>query len=148
MSIKAVLQPDHIPVNKYKLAVAALLPITVVSQSGLEEELDTVELPDRTFATGGNTKPVEFTIMTPMHHTLEHLALEAWYREGQDPVSSTYKKLVTLTMFSGTGSILRVYAINGMFLSKRKLPELSMDNAGEIALVEWTCKADSVSSIL
>lgn len=144
MSIKGVLKPDHIPLNKYSLAVVALIPITITSISGIEEEIDNVDLPDRTKATGGNPKAISFTIMTPLHHTVENIALELWYGEAKDPVSSTYKKPATLTVSSGTGGIVRTYAITGMFLSKRKLPEFSMDNEGEIALVEWECQADSI----
>jgi hypothetical protein len=144
MGIKAVLKPDHIPVNKYTLSVVAVIPITVTSISEIESEIDNVNLPDRTKATGGNKKAISFTIMTPLHHTAEYLALEAWMAEAVDAVSSTYKKPATLTLQSNTGAITRTYMIEGMFITKRKLPKLEMENEGEIALVEWECQADDI----
>lgn len=144
MSLKASLKPDHIPVNKYTLSIVGILPLTFTSISGLEEEIDTVELPDRTKATGGNTKPVEITLMQPLHHTAEYLAMEAWFLEAQDPVTSTYKKVATLTLQSGTGAIRRTYTLLGCWVSKRKTPDLEMENEGELAAVEWTMQIDQV----
>ena len=89
--MKGVLAPDHIPKNKYELRVRGLPPITFTAVSGLEEELDKVDLPDRTGASGGNTKNGEFTARMPTHHTTERIALEAWFAECQDPVPRTYK---------------------------------------------------------
>jgi hypothetical protein len=147
MPLKATLKPDHIPVNKYEFAVVGLVPLTFTGISGIEEELDTTELPDRTRASGGNTKPGEFTARAPLHHTAEHTALEVWYNEGKDPVSSTYKKPVTLTMKSLTDGITRSYTLMGVFITGRGLPELEMSNEGEIAVVEWTFSYDSILPI-
>lgn len=144
MPLKATLKPDHIPVNKYTLSIVGIIPLTFTSISGLEEEIDTVELPDRTKATGGNTKPVEITLNAPLHHTAENVALEAWYREAQDPVTSTYKKVATLTLQSGTGAIRRTFTLLGCWLSKRKTPDLEMENEGDMAVVEWTMQIDQV----
>jgi len=143
MGIKGAFQPDAMGTNKYKFAPLGLVAITVSSISGIEQAIDKVELPDRTTVTGGNSKPVEFTIMTPMHHTLEHYALEAWYSEAIDPVSLTYKKVCTLQVISPSGQLVRTYLLQGCWLSNRKLPEFSMESEGEIALAEWTVNADS-----
>lgn len=147
MALKGVIKPDPIPVNKYELLVIGLPAFTATSVSAIEEVVDSVILPDRTTMSGGNTQPVEFTIMTPSHHTVEYLALELWYSEGQDPQTSTYKKSAVLLLKSGTGAIIRSYALTGVWLCKRKLPELSMENEGDMAQVEWTLKADSIRSL-
>jgi hypothetical protein len=147
MGIKGTLNPDHIPVNKYTFAVVGLLPLVFTQISGLEEEIDVVDLPDRTRASGGNTQPVEFTVMQPAWHTAEVLAMEVWFEEGKDPISSTLKKPVTLTIQSGTGNIRRLYTLTGVWPSKRKTPDLDYENEGEGAFIEWTFQCDSIIAL-
>jgi hypothetical protein len=144
MAAKGTIKGDHIPVNKYQLLVAGLVPVTFTKISGIESELETVDLPDRTKATGGNVKTIEFTAEVPMHHVIEQTALEAWFREGQDPVSPGYKKVGTLVAMSNTGRITRSYSILGVFASKRGLPDFEMENEGEMAVVTWTFSADDI----
>jgi hypothetical protein len=140
--MKGVLQPDHIPVNKYELQVIGMPSLVFTEISGLEEELDTATLPDRTVVTGGASKAVEFTVKQPAHHTVEVAAMEAWYTEAKDPVTPTYKKNATLIMKSGTGQILRTFSLIGTFPKKRKTPDLDMSNEGEMAAYEWTMSCD------
>ncbi len=90
--MKGEIQPDHMPVNKFVFQVVGLIPLTVIEMSGIEEELETTELPDRTVASGGETKAFEFTLMMPTHHTAEQAVMELWLQESKDPVSPTYKK--------------------------------------------------------
>jgi len=145
--MKSVLQPDHIPVNKYELLVLGLPSLMFTEISGIEEELQVVELPDRTVASGGNTGPVEFTAMLPMHHLAEQAAMELWYSESQDDVSPLYKKAATLIHKSISGQVLRTYSLVNIFPSKRGLPDLEMANEGEMAQVEWTFRADDILPI-
>ena len=147
MGIKATLQPDHIPVNKYQLLILGMPALNLTKISGIEEEVDVVDLPDRTRASGGNAQAFEFTCELPMHHGGEVAAMEIWYEEGKDPVSSTYKKAGTLLMTSGTGGKVRSHTITGMWLSKRKLPDLDFDNEGEMAVIEWTVQADNIAPL-
>lgn len=142
--MKGELQKDHIPVNKYVLQVIGLIPIKATEISGIEEELETAELPDRTVASGGNTKATEFSMMTPMHHLSEQAALEVWWQESKDPVSPTYKKPCTLTMTSISGNKSRGYTLTGVFPKQRNLPDLEMANEGEMATVEWIMSVDSI----
>lgn len=142
--MKGEIQPDHMPVNKYTFQIIGLIPITATEVSGIEDELETTELPDRTVASGGNRKATEFTAMVPMHHTAEQAALEIWFRESQDPVSPGYKKPCTLTHESISGNASRTFSLAGVFPKKRKLPDLEQKNEGELAQVEWTFSADDV----
>jgi len=143
--MKQVLLPDHIPVNNYSLIVVGGPPkLEFTEVSGLEEELETVDLPDRTTASGGNTKPVEFTVMHPKHHTIEDLFLEAWFAEGQDPVLPTYKKPATLLVRSISRLNTRSYNMIGLYVSKRKTADLAMENEGELNVTEWTMKCDRI----
>jgi hypothetical protein len=145
--MKGVLQKDHIPVNKYQLLILGMPAITFTEISGIEEELQTTDLPDRTTASGGHTMPVEFTAQMPLWHTIERIALEAWFVECQDPVSPLYKKEATLVLQSISGQSITTYSLLGLYISKRALPDLSMENEGEGAFAEWTFKADQLLPI-
>jgi hypothetical protein len=145
--MKGKIKPDHMPLNKFELLVLGLPPLTFVTVSGIEDELQVVDLPDRTKASGGNRNPTEFTGSIPMHHTIEQAAMETWFAESQDPVSPTYKKVGTLIHKSSSGNTLRTFSLTGLFPSKRGLPDLDMANEGEQANVEWTFQADNVLPI-
>lgn len=142
--MKGEIKADHMPINKYILQVVGLIPITAVEISGIEDELETVDLPDRTVASGGNRKASEMTIMVPMHHDAEQAALELWFRESQDPVVPTYKKPCTLTHESISGNNSRNYSLAGVFPKQRNLPDLEKVNEGEPANVEWVFSIDDV----
>lgn len=142
--MKGEILPDHMAVNKYTLQIIGLIPITAVEVSGIEDELEVTELPDRTMASGGNRKATEFTMMVPAHHIAEQAALEVWFRESQDPVSPTYKKPCTLTLESQSGNVTRGYTLSGVFPKGRNTPDLEKKNEGEIALIEWVMSVDDV----
>jgi len=145
--MKGDIQADHIAVNNFELLMLGLPSLTPTEISGLEDELQTAEMPDRTRVSGGNRGPTEFTMMIPMHHLLEQGAMELWFRESQDPVLPTYKKVGTLIHRSIGGGTLRTYSLVGAFPSKRGLPDLEMENDGELALVEWTISVDDMLPI-
>lgn len=140
--LKGQIQPDHFPRNKYALQVTGMIPVVFHSISGLEEEIDVVDLPDRTRASGGNAKAFEFTARQPMHHIAEVLAMRVWFNENKDPISSTAKKMATLVMESGTGQRQQSFTLLGLWPSKEVLPELSFEDEGEMAEIEWTFQCD------
>lgn len=142
--MKHVLQPDHIPTNKYVLSVAGLPPITFTSIGALEEEIDKVDLPDRTAASGGRTKPVEFDVKVPAHHEVEVAAMETWYEEGQDPVAPSYKKTATLNMISISGAVQYVVTLIGCYCFKRATPELEMNSDGEMVEITYSLCTDQI----
>jgi len=138
------INPDHIPTNKYQFLVLGLPPLTVVEISGLETELVTAEMPDRTVVSGGQQKASEFTIMIPEHHVVEQAAMALWLQESTDPVLPTYKKVATLLAMSISGSTIASKSLVGLFPKKRVLPDREMVNEGELALVEWTLSVDQI----
>jgi hypothetical protein len=141
--MKGVIQPDHIPVNRYQLIIAGLpVQLRPTEISGMEDEMATTDLPDRTRATSGERNALEFTMMIPAHHTAEVLACEAWYREGMSPVSPSYKKSGMIIMQSLTGANARVRTLIGAFISKRTDPDLEMASDGEMASLEYTVSVD------
>lgn len=147
MGIKQTLQADHIPVNKYTLIVAGLPPLTFTKISGIEYELDKAELPDRTVSPGGNAQATTFTAEQPLHHVAEEAAMEVWFSECQDPISSTAKKPGTLVMTSGTGNIIRTFSMTGIWPAKRSLPDLDFEDEGKMAVVTWEFSVDSITPI-
>ncbi len=145
MPMKGSIQPNHIAVNKYQLIVVGLPLLTPIEISGIEEELNVIDLPDRTTASGGNTNPVEFSITIPAHHSVEIAAMESWYRESQDPVTPTYKKQCSLLLQSvGIAGPTRTFNLFNCYPCKRKLPDLEMKNDGDMASYEWTMKCDQI----
>jgi hypothetical protein len=148
MTLKGLIQPGHIPVNKYQLIFPGVPPLTVTKLGGLEEELETVEQPDRTVHSNGQTKPTELTIELMMHHTVEQAAMELWYAISKDPVLPGYKKDGTLIHLSvSTVGLPVVYAVIGCFPKMRKTPEMDMSNESDAAIVEWTLSVDDVAPI-
>ena len=139
--MKGTIKDDHIPVNKFELRVLGLPPIVFTTVSGLGEELNVVDLPDRSVASGGHTGPVEFTARHPMHHEVEEAALEAWFQACQDPVSPLYRKPGHLKVASNTGNISKIYPLIQLFPSQRTLPDFEMENEGDMAESEWTFRA-------
>ena len=143
--MKGVLQPDHIPVNNYELSVPGLPTLMFTSVGGVEEELDAVDLPDRTSVSGGHTKPIEFSGMLPLHHTSEQDAMEGWYSDSQDPVDPEYKKDCTLSLKSISGQVTKRFLLAGVFPYKRKTMDLEMGDEGQMHVIEWSFKGDSCS---
>lgn len=138
------IKPDHIATNKYQLLVLGLPPLVCVEVSGLEDEINTTELPDKTVASGGQHSASEFSIMIPEHHLVEQAAMELWFTESTDPVLPTYKKAATLITFSISGLTTVTKSLIGVFPKKRVLPDREMTNEGEIALVEWALNVDKI----
>lgn len=147
MPMKGALQADHISKNNYEMKVIGLPDLTIVSTGTIEEELQTVELPDNTKASGGDTNPGEFTFTLPMHHKVQEIAVEAWYQEGKGPVSPGYKKPVVMTYKSISDQNVRAYTLEGCFITKRVIPEGEMGDDGEMQTTEWTLSYDNILPI-
>jgi hypothetical protein len=145
--MKGVLNSDHIPVNNYTLRVPGMPQFTFVEISGVEEELETVDLPDRTAASGGHTKVIEFTASLPLHHTREQQAMRRWYQDSQDPVAPDYKKNGTLSCQSISGLIVVTFLLEGIFPCGPKTSDLEMGNEGEMHKVEWKFKGDAIRQL-
>lgn len=146
MPLKGLLQEDHIPVNKYEMVVVGLAvpTITFTNITGLEFELGVIELPDRTKASGGQRGTAEIVGQVPLHHVAEIAAMDLWYEEGLDPVTATYKKAGTMIYLRGTGQVGKTYSMMGIWVSKRKTPDLDMEDDGEMAVNEYTMQVDDM----
>ncbi len=149
MPIKGTILPDYLPVNKFQLIVTGLpVPMTLMNLSGIEDELDVAELPDRTNGSGGRKKQIEFEIGIPAHHKLEIAQMEAWYVECQDPVLPTHKKVGTVVINSQSNLSVGFITLVGLFISKRAMPDLELDNDGEQTVITYTLKADLATNFI
>lgn len=145
MGMKNVLLPDHIPLNNYELIViGGPAQIRFTTISGIEQALETVDLPDRTKASGGNVGAIEFTATHPKHHSVEDEFLESWFQQGQDPVDPRYKKSATLLVRSISTLNVRSYTLNNLFVNNRALPDMDMANEGELFVTTWSFAADNI----
>lgn len=142
--IKNVIKENRVPVNKFKLVVQpGVGEITLVSVSGIEEELDATELPDRTVRSGGRSKPFEPEIVQPMHHDIEVLAMESWYNMCKFTLPG-YLKIGVLIQFDEYGFPRRKYTLQSLWIKKRVHSDLELDNEGEMSVLTWTLSADQL----
>jgi len=145
---------NHIPRNRYELMFLAMTPITFYSISPIDEELEIVDLPDNTSASGGYTKPFEFKVRVPLHHDSDVLQMDTWWSLCQDPVMPTYKRDGTLLSHRLRKSVVagqevdlpRVHVISGAFIRRRRLSGHAMANRGDMAFVEYTLRCDNITS--
>jgi len=142
MVMKGSVQPNHAPKNNFELIVVGLPPILFTEVGGIENEIEFVDMPDRTQASGGNTKGSEFPVKLFEHHTVERAAMDLWFAEGKDPVNPTYKKVGTLIKRGIDGSVVSTQTLIGLCIKKRKTDDLDLANEGEPAMVEYTMWAD------
>ena len=147
MSLKGLIEGDHIPNNKFELNIVGLPAITFTKVSGLESEVPGVELPDRTMASGGQRSSSEIVVEIPNHHSVNVGVMELWFEEGVDPVTPTYKKVGTLVQVSLTGEIRRGWSLAGMWITKRKLSDMEMAEVGEMSVNEYTIKVDDIAPL-
>lgn len=147
MSLKGTIKPDHYPKNKYTLTVPGLPPLTILSIGDLEQEVSSAELPDRTRVSGGQRGMLETDVTTPAHHQVEQAAWEVWFKEGQDPVSPTYKKTCTLTQPSISGGKTRVVMLSGVWVMKRSEAGREMNDDGDQVTITYGLSIDDVSVI-
>jgi hypothetical protein len=144
MGLKGQISANHFPKNKYNLTFLGLPPITPTKVSGISEELDVIDLPDQTRASGGGRKATTVTITVPMQHLIQQGFLELWYKQGQGDVSPVYKKTGTLTYISLDGTVFRQYTLNGCFVTKRELPDLDMGDEGNMTESTWDISVDEL----
>ncbi len=150
MAAKGVIKGDHIPLNKFELAMlnrGLLTRFTAIRISGIEEELDHVDLPDRTTRSGGRTKPGTIEMDLPMHDLLAQGIMEEWFAGSQDPVDPGYLRPCTAIFPSLTGQTIATYSLIEVFPIKRGVPQFEMGNEGEMAIVTWTLAYSDVIPI-
>lgn len=148
MPIKGTIGTDHFPKNNFLVQVSGIATdLTVISIGDLEQELETATLSDRRVVSGGNTKAFEFDMVMPSHHLIEQKAMEVWWRDSQQPVALDYKKPVTITMFSNSGTVVKSWGLAGVFTKKRHQTGFDMENEGEDGRATWTMSCDEIVAL-
>ncbi len=143
--MKGEIKAGHIGLNQFELKIQPG-PTTIVftEVSGMASETTSVELPDRTQATGGEETVGEFTAMLPMHHDVERIFMDVWHQEARDPVIPSYKRAGVMLFRNIHNDKTIAYALTGLYVSNRVLPDVDMANDGEMAKIEYTFKYDSI----
>lgn len=143
--VKGTIKPGHTPRNSYKLTIVPPLSaeITAVSIGGLEQDTDTVTMPDRTVRTGGAAGIVEFDIGLPEHHVAEVKAMEAWRRE-TILGGPFHKKAVTIEKKAVDGTTVITWSLLGVLNAGVGTPDLEMENEGEMSVITYKLKADTL----
>lgn len=143
MRVKGQILPDPIRTNKYRFDVPDIgIPLTVVAVSGVERESEVIETPDGSVHPGGKTGPMEFEIAIPSHHRVQQAAMNAWFEEGQDPVTPTARKVATLQTMSGTELLVDSRFFLNCFPFKESDGDLDMGEAGTMKVKRWGMKAE------
>lgn len=153
--LKGTIPPGHIPANQYEMLIGGSPPypgrFIPTSVKGLEKELETVDLPDRTHASGGQTKPGMMTITVPLHDRMANGYMNFWHKQGMAPVDPNYKKPVTLVYKSihhgslGGGAFQPVVrTIIGVFCKKPSTDDLAMKDEGNMVEQTWMLPYDDI----
>lgn len=142
--LKGVVMQNHVQDNKFTLTMVGMIPITVITLGGIEEEMDASDTPDRSHRSGGRTKPVAFDITTPMHHVAELKAMELWFRQGKDPISPLHRKVGAIVAYTQSGLPFVKYTLLETWIEKRGLPEFDLGGDGAVQFITWGMSADEV----
>lgn len=148
MPSKGYIKPDIFTKSKYWLIIPGMIGVngpelTVLSVGALEEEMEVIELPDRTRATNGHTKPLTFDVVTPAHHLEEQAQWELWWSACHDPVSFDAYRYGTLVQQSVSGGSTRSITLDRLFITKKSTSDLEMSNDSDYSTVTWTLSADN-----
>ena len=146
MGIRAKLKPEKILNNDFDLLIPGVPPLVVLGVTGLEDELDTAEMPDRTKVSGGRRKPFEIEVKLAEHHVEEMLAMNTWYTQSEVRLPG-YKRVGTLIKTSESGFLSAKYTLLGIFPTKRSDSDLDFNSEGELSEITWTISVDSRISI-
>lgn len=145
--MKGRIKADPINVNKFEFRVGGVITLYPTEVTGLEQENPGVDLPDNTTAAGGRPKPSECVVKIPAHHKDEILFMNQWYSEGIGKQAPTYKRPAIYRMNSGSETNFLLANLEGVWITKVKLPDGEMKNDGDMAVVEYTCKLDNIEFI-
>ena len=147
--MKSVLDPNHIPRNKYFLDIPEIPDfINFVAVEGLESEIDNVEMPDKTMVSGGRTAPSEFTGRVMLHDIVAVDVLQRWHEDCKDPADPFYKKtgILQYEPINGTKGpgVFTTFELRGIWPSRISPPDTDMSNEGEPQQFEVTFKVDEI----
>lgn len=148
----------HMPKNRYELIIKGVPPypgrLVPTAVRGLERETESVTLPDRSQASGGQTKGGTMTIMIPLHDHAAQAYMHIWAKQGEAPVDPSYKKSITVIYkgihfgsLAGGETNFRTLTVIGAWAKKPKWDDLEEKDEGNPVDVEWTILYDEVDPL-
>jgi hypothetical protein len=147
MVAKGAVAANHIPVNNFQMLVGEK-NLFFVSLTMPELETETIDLPDRTQASGGNVLPSEAVGSIMGHHSGDVSYLETWRKQGIGNVPTTYKRTVTVTESGIDGKTARKQTWSGVRIKKVKKTDKDLADPGAPAMYEYTFGIDSVKDVV
>jgi len=146
---KGTIGQDYVPTNACIFHVDGIpRAITCTTTGDLEQEIVSPDMPDNTSRSAGVTRPIEFDINVPMHHIYEIELLDLWHEQCLDLVSPLAYRTCVMTYTSHFGQMVLTVPLENTHISKRKLPGTDASNDGEMAVVTYTLKCDTVGKII
>ncbi len=141
-NIKGEVLAGAAPRSKFRLFVAGLPPFYATKFTGLESELEVLELADRTRQSAGHTKASNADVSGYVHHTIEAAAFDAWWVQSQAG-GVGYKRAATLEMLGPDDVPVAIYALAGIFPTKWAMGDLDR-TATEAVEITYSLSVDSV----
>lgn len=142
LSTKGVIAPDEFSIGKAKLLIAGVPVIVLTSMKGIKSDTESADLPDGTSVSGGRTKPADFTITVPAHHTSDVAFLEKLRAKALDPIQPDYKQDWTILFFSKTGMKFKGWNIKDCWVAGENIPDEDLSKPADMAEIEFSVKFD------
>lgn len=141
-NIKGEVLAGAAPRSKFHLLVTGLPPFYATKLTGLESELEVLELSDRTRQSAGFTKASNADVSGYVHHVVEAAAFDAWWVQSQAG-GVGYKRAATLEMLGPDEIPVAIYALAGVFPTKWAMGDLDR-TATEAVEITYSLSVDSV----
>jgi len=122
-NIKGQVLAGAAPRSKFRVSILGLPPFYATKFTGLESELETVELADRTMQSAGNTKASTADVAGYVHHAIEAAAWDAWWVQSQAGAPG-YKRGAVVEVLGPSDVPVAIYALAGVFPTKWSLGDL------------------------
>lgn len=144
-NVKGEILPGAAPRSKFRVIFAGLPPFYASKFTGLESELEVLELPDRTRQSAGNTKASTADVAGMVHHTIEAAAWDGWWVQSQAGVAG-YKRAGTVEVLGPDDVPVAFYALAGVFPTKWMLGDLDKTSTDSVEIT-YSLSVDSVIKI-
>ena len=146
--LEGIIPLDVISAADFEFRVNGL-ELIVLERSGLEQEIDQIELPDGRIVSGQKVKAQEMTIMVAAHMTREVTFFDQWMEQARGPrVPRTAYRTVTIVGKSNTKTRRNREILRQCWVCKRSNPDLNLDTGStEMTKIEYTLKVNSQTNV-
>lgn len=121
--------------------------VNAIKIGGWDEEIGTVDLPDFTSASAGDSEPFDLAITFAAQDTETNNWMNEWWLASKDQVPG-YKKIVTLMYpFDRSGNTGNIVNMHGCHVKKRGVPEVTMGPRGELLGKTWVLRVNEARDV-